>query len=717
MRKIIFLFCLLTCCSQVIATDCNSCDSCETALNVVGADTVVLTTDITSSGTCINDPANSDNKIFDCQGHSITGITTGYGFYVNGENNVTLQNCVIDNFQYNTYFYNSRSITVDNCTFNNSRTDHIWLNNADNATVKNSGLYNSGHESISVDYTDNATIENNILIIALQQGIEVQSSSYNTITNNYIHSCAEGIDMHWGHGDANYNLVTYNTIINASAAFNIWSTDDGTVSNHNNFSHNKVYNMTHEDVLWGPCPEHDGYEQACMNGWKGRVIHFEGWDTVAVPGSLYCTNEFENNTYNDIPVFYSNSVVNISDAEYSQVMLCGADNSVLNNITVQGDDYNGLDIYFSDNVSIHNSFVNDTYTGIESYRSTNVNITDTVISNSQLTDITLNNGVRYPYGHCSVELTNVNGSNGNPIYFLNDGSNLSDVDAAQVILCNSDNSVLDNVRILNTGTKNNGMVFYNSSNIIIKNSVVNNSAVGMYFMQCMRYDDYDLQTSNNVTVDNVTITNGNCDGFQTGYSGASDVTITNSNFSNNDRIGLKPYTIAGITVRDTIVSNNGYVGVYIAGNSGFLFDNVSIYNNHLAGISEIWGSSDGGAINISNSYVYHNGHDFADAMSCRGFYDDLAPAGFDSSNNFYGGSLVLDNVVFYDNNNTEMRFGSGGLTTITLKDVTIENYTSYGIFTDSVSLIFEGNNVFKGGSPLYNTNTIMTVNDDLIISG
>jgi len=63
-KTIFFLFCLLTYCSQVIATDCNSCDSCETALNVVGADTVVLTTDILFNGT---------NDFSGCSGSAFSG--------------------------------------------------------------------------------------------------------------------------------------------------------------------------------------------------------------------------------------------------------------------------------------------------------------------------------------------------------------------------------------------------------------------------------------------------------------------------------------------------------------------------------------------------------------------------------------------------------------------------------------------------------------------
>jgi len=62
--------------------NCSSCFDCTDALN---DDTncfsqVKLTTDIINqSGTCINNPANFNNKTFDCQGHKIegNGVTSG----------------------------------------------------------------------------------------------------------------------------------------------------------------------------------------------------------------------------------------------------------------------------------------------------------------------------------------------------------------------------------------------------------------------------------------------------------------------------------------------------------------------------------------------------------------------------------------------------------------------------------------------------------------
>ncbi|MFN3527823.1 MAG: hypothetical protein ACK4YO_01830 [Candidatus Altarchaeaceae archaeon] len=64
---------------------CNSCSDCMNKLNNASRAEVRLTANIIDhSGTCINNPGNFNNKIFDCQGHKIDGDDSGtdYGIYL-----------------------------------------------------------------------------------------------------------------------------------------------------------------------------------------------------------------------------------------------------------------------------------------------------------------------------------------------------------------------------------------------------------------------------------------------------------------------------------------------------------------------------------------------------------------------------------------------------------------------------------------------------------
>ncbi len=72
--------------------ECNSCEDCTNALNDNSncSSTVKLNQSITNhAGSCIYNPLNWTNKIFDCQGNTIDGIGNGYGIYL--ESNIYLK--------------------------------------------------------------------------------------------------------------------------------------------------------------------------------------------------------------------------------------------------------------------------------------------------------------------------------------------------------------------------------------------------------------------------------------------------------------------------------------------------------------------------------------------------------------------------------------------------------------------------------------------------
>ena len=65
--------------------ECNSCIDCTNALNDNNncSSTVKLNQSITNqAGSCIYNPVNWTNKIFDCQGNTIQGTGNGYGMYL-----------------------------------------------------------------------------------------------------------------------------------------------------------------------------------------------------------------------------------------------------------------------------------------------------------------------------------------------------------------------------------------------------------------------------------------------------------------------------------------------------------------------------------------------------------------------------------------------------------------------------------------------------------
>jgi len=115
--------------------ECNSCGDCTNALNdnTNCANEVKLTTNISTNGACINNPSGFSNKIFNCQGYTISGNSSGYGIYLSNKNNNVIKNCKISGFYYGFYLFSS----INNSIYNN------YLNNANNAHDDNSNFWNT----------------------------------------------------------------------------------------------------------------------------------------------------------------------------------------------------------------------------------------------------------------------------------------------------------------------------------------------------------------------------------------------------------------------------------------------------------------------------------------------------------------------------------------------------------------------------------------------
>ncbi len=145
--------------------ECNSCSDCTNKLNSANCSQVNLTTNIINhSGTCINNPANFNNKIFDCQGYTIDGDDTGadYGIYLNAKTNNTIKNCIITDFERGFFLYYSSGNNLTN-------------NSANSNTFAGIRVYYSPNNTLT-----NITANNN------QYGIYLYSSTNNTITQNFV---------------------------------------------------------------------------------------------------------------------------------------------------------------------------------------------------------------------------------------------------------------------------------------------------------------------------------------------------------------------------------------------------------------------------------------------------------------------------------------------------------------------------------------------------
>jgi parallel beta-helix repeat protein len=152
--------CTYLCTGYVNDCNCSSCDECNYKLNS-SCDLVTLADDIiNNSGTCIYDPVNFINKVFDCQGYMING--SGYNFiYRYNASNISIKNCVIMGFGVGFYFEEGgNNIFLNNTIINNSLNGVVSLNSGFNLFDGNYICGNAYYDFYSLDWLNSSGVNN-----------------------------------------------------------------------------------------------------------------------------------------------------------------------------------------------------------------------------------------------------------------------------------------------------------------------------------------------------------------------------------------------------------------------------------------------------------------------------------------------------------------------------------------------------------------------------
>jgi len=133
--------------------NCGNCSDCIDALNDNGHNEVRLTVNITNQNeTCINNPSNFSNKIFDCQGYVIDGNLTEetHGIYLMDKQNNTIKNCIITNFEDGIYLAFSSNISLMNSTIRSNWNGIYMFGSSNNNLILNNTVSNNGLTGISI---------------------------------------------------------------------------------------------------------------------------------------------------------------------------------------------------------------------------------------------------------------------------------------------------------------------------------------------------------------------------------------------------------------------------------------------------------------------------------------------------------------------------------------------------------------------------------------
>jgi parallel beta-helix repeat protein len=184
----------VTGCTNSCGCTCSTCDECVMRLSHPGCQEVFLTANIIDNeGTCIYDPDFSDNKVFDCQGHTID-IDTNYMFQGDairliGIKGFTVKNCNITEFRYGISIW--------------SQSNHV--------IIENNYIHNIEQYGIRSDGSDYVIIRNNTILNSGFNGIYHKDGVQGEMTENRVYYSGDsGIRFQNGDGDISNNEVCFN---------------------------------------------------------------------------------------------------------------------------------------------------------------------------------------------------------------------------------------------------------------------------------------------------------------------------------------------------------------------------------------------------------------------------------------------------------------------------------------------------------------------------
>jgi len=538
----------------------------------------------------------------------------------------------------------------------------IWLNDSnggsDNNTIRDCDNITGFYHGVFLYFSNNNTLRNLSVYNNTYSGISIQSSSENEILNS---SVSQG---------SYYGLNLFYSINN-------------TITNSTFTDNNNI------DVYIGG----NSHE--------------------------YCSHSFNNITVSGGELGYSNSKSLIENKTYGQLILCNANDSVLNNVSiVTPNQQNMLYIMATDNVTLNKINSSGNYYGLYIYLSFNVSVNDSVFDSNQF-------GVDTRYSDLNIINNSFMRSNSYGVrlesgseYNILTGSEISGNTVQGVRLGESASLVVNNTFYNN--------IFNNTDNVYSNNNGNNNTwnisktAGTNIFGGAYLGGNFWTNPTGTGWSDNCTDTDG--DGL---CNQQYNITVNNTDYL---PIAVSTSSICGIINSDyTLINNVSAIGTcFIVNNTNVTFDcaghsiigndsGIGILTSHEVNVTikdcVITNFTDGIYLNytneslVDNNTVYDVQDDalelsFADNNTVQ--YNNLTGDGnsqdcsiqmVDSDNN-----LIMNNTLISQDHGLRMAYGTRS--NITGNSIIKTNYDDRGLFMSNI------NSPARANHSIDTTNTI-----------
>jgi len=570
------------------------------------------------------------NVEFDCYGRSITNDVAGNttGILLDSRNstsltNVTIKNCVVSNYVWDVYIYNSSSSLVLNNTANLAVNIGFTAHNSSSVNFTNNTARNNPGDGFSLINSFYNIVDNNTAYNSSYGFVSKDDSAYNNFTNDNASNVSVGF----------YTYYSYNnTFTSNNAGNNTWGFIASTSSTGNNFTNCTAYgsywhgflaqggasdNNFVNDISYGNSYEGFYIAGSSYNNLINNIAYNNNEDGFLVGnGSAYTVltnntaydnrysgfeidnsnnNNLTGNLYNQSP--YNSGLLRYGDGFYFQN---SSNNNVVNNTAVNSYEA-GFYLYdnsnsssFINNTAINNSWegfiietsFNNSFTnnfayanpqfGFEIYLSYGNNLTNNTVQESGVFDFYIDalswgfflNTTQGDPIFCNNIIENLTGSGGRPINYSNTSVNWNGITASEIVLCHADGSNLTNVTIRGSDSiQNNGLLMSSTSNTVVDGSNSSRNIVGFAALS---------STNNNFTNN---IANENL------FAGFADIIGAGNRFADNLESG----------------SIEGGFFVFFSNNS--VYTNNTAHDNYMAGFAIVEGSNN---TRLTNNTAYNN---------------------------------------------------------------------------------------------------------------
>ena len=545
---------------------------------------------------------------------------------------------------------------------------------------------NDGYYCVRISYDSIKNIISNNYIKGLvgvkglnQYGIKI-SAEDNAIVDNNITTSQYGV---WLGGSE--NNLTNNRICN-NTHYDIYLTSDST----GNTGDNVCDKLRDDDSNQVTCSQSCSAPQpTCITPTDGMLINES---VVLCPGVYNLPNGIKINADN-IEVICNGTVLNgtgsgngIENNGYDNVTVrnCkienyergiywhdGADNGKIENNTANSNNYYGIYLSSSSkNILSDNIATSNNWDGIYLKSSSSNILTDNTAtsnnrngiflrssSNNTLTNNTIQENSYYDIyvyatsdSHCNNNITNNIGSGNRPILYYNISISLSNNNISELILCNADNSNINNITVSGSDTlDNNGILLVRTDHTNIANSNSSNNINGIYL---------DSGSNNNILINN-TANSNNKNGIYL-YSSSSNNSLTNNIANFNNNYGIRLDSGSSNILTDNTANSNYYEGIRLSGSSNTLTNNTATHNGNGIGLAS--GSSntltDNTVSNNSQHGIYLNSNsinnNFTNTRAC--FNNQSGGAYYDLYDLTSNGNFWSDSTYDTDNKNNATYF-------------------------------------------------------------